>query len=190
MGPKCVKRDWESMPRKTGGERKEEHESWSIMWSNCPKGHQRKPVPFRQGAHCPHLVVAINTELAARRKTVLTMCQGANPSVISTSMQNGNKHNISIVNFRTRQSWNVNVKATEANKFCIFSCRECKNDPEESFQGSGRNIIVITPLVNILHIHLLCFVYGNVLMNLLVCFWMKLSLPLLLFVFFTDAPGI
>lgn len=28
-----------------------------------------------------------------------------------------------------------------------------EHDPEESFQGSGRNIIVIMPLVNILHIH-------------------------------------
>lgn len=50
-------------------------------------------------------------------------------------------NNTSIVNF----SWIMNVKAMEANKFCIFSCRERENDPEESFQGSGRNIIVIMP---------------------------------------------
>lgn len=154
------------------------------------KDIKKSPCPLRQGELCPHLVVAINTELAARSKTVLTMCQGANPSIISTSMQNGNKHNISIVNFHIRRNRNMNVKAMEANKFCIFSCHERENDPEESFQGSRRNIIVITPLVNILHIHPLCFVYGNVLMNLLVCFWMKLSLPLLLFVFFMDVHRI
>lgn len=51
----------------------------------------------------------------------------------------------------------------------VSSCHKHENDPEESFQGSGRNIIVIMPLVNILHIHpppSFCFVYGNVLMNL------------------------
>lgn len=61
--------------------------------------------------------------------------------LFSTFMQNENKHNISIVNF----SWNMNVKEKEANKFCIFSCRERENDPEESFGGSRRNIIVIMP---------------------------------------------
>lgn len=73
---------------------------------------------------------------------------------------------------------NINVNAKEGNKFSIFSCKEHENDPGESFQGSRRNIVVIMPLVNILHIHPFCFVHGNVLMNLLVCFWMKLSLPL------------
>lgn len=73
---------------------------------------------------------------------------------------------------------NINVNAKEGNKFSLFSCKEHENDPGESFQGSRRNIVVIMPLVNILHIHPFCFVHGNVLMNLLVCFWMKLSLPL------------
>lgn len=35
----------------------------------------------------------------------------------------------------------------------VSSCHKHENDPEESFQGSGRNIIVIMPLVNILRIH-------------------------------------
>lgn len=48
----------------------------------------------------------------------------------------------------------MDVKASQANKFSyFFSCRERENDPEESFQGGGRNINVIMPLVNILHIH-------------------------------------
>ncbi len=128
--------------------------------------------------------------ISNKKKNYFHHVQGGNSFVISTSMQNRNSHNISTVNFHTHQSWNMNVTTMEANKFCIFSCHERENDPEESFQGSGRNIIVIMPLVNILHIHPLCFVYGNVLMNLLVCFWMKLSLPLLLFVFFMDAHQI
>lgn len=51
-------------------------------------------------------------------------------------------------------------------------------------------MIVIMPLVNIPQIRPLCFVHGNVLMNPLVCFWMKPSLPLFLLVFFMDAREI
>ena len=72
----------------------------------------------------------------------------------------------------------------------FFPLCERENSPEESSQSAGRNIIVIMPLVDILDIHRLCFVDGNVLMNPPARFWKELSLPLLGFDFFTDAHQI
>lgn len=145
------------MPHKTWGEQKEEWKSGSTMWSHCPI------VPCSLDSALTQLGCHSYQWISVRS---VFICM---PNRESSCKMEINRRFLFL---------NINVNAKEGNKFSIFSCKEHENDPGESFQGSRRNIVVIMPLVNILHIHPFCFVHGNVLMNLLVCFWMKLSLPL------------
>lgn len=131
------------MLRKTGSKRKEENESSRIMRSNCPKGHQKSSCPLHS-EHALPSVVTINTEQQKEK-----MCQGVNPSVLLTSKQNGNKHNISI---RTKVGIWMQRQCRQINSRFFYLMRRKK----------GKRITVVMPLVNIPHIHPLCFLYGNV----------------------------
>lgn len=136
----------------------------------------------------PHLVVAINTEQQKEK-----MCQG----VFLLFFQHLNKMETNNISIRTKVGIWMQRQCRQINSgFFFFSPLDAsvKTTLRKAFKAAGRkkkkNITVIMPLVNIPHIHPLCFLYGNVPMNLLVCFWMKLSLPLFFFVFFMDAHEI